>query len=63
MSAIEENADGPIDVIQVLFCLYPSFGAQDLCGAHEVFSTALHKANDPSTLSSHLKQSSKRDHH
>ena len=52
MSAIEENvADGPIEVIQVLFALYPSFGAQDLCGAHEVFANAFHKVNDPSQYS------------
>ena len=49
MSAIDESvADGPIPVIQVLFALHPSFGAQELCGPLEVFSNAFHKANDPS---------------
>lgn len=47
MSAIEENADGPIEVIQVLFALHPSFGAQELCGPIEVLTNALHKINDP----------------
>lgn len=47
MSAIQENTDGPIDVIQVLFVLHPSFGAQELCGPLEVLSSARHKINDP----------------
>jgi hypothetical protein len=47
MSAVEETADGPIEVIQVLFALYPSFGAQDLCGPFEVLNNAFHKLNDP----------------
>ncbi|MCJ1269312.1 hypothetical protein MMC22_009203 [Lobaria immixta] len=49
MSAIEESADGPIEVIQVLFALHPSFGAQELCGPIEVLTNALHKINDPGT--------------
>lgn len=47
MSAIDENSDGPIDVIQVLFALHPSFGAQELCGPLEVLSNAFHKLKDP----------------
>lgn len=47
MSAIEGNDDGPIDIIQVLFALYPSFGAQDLCGPFEVLNAALHNSKDP----------------
>lgn len=47
MSAIEESTDGPIEVIQVLFALHPSFGAQELCGPLEVLNNALHKINDP----------------
>ena len=50
MSAIEESADGPIDVIQVLFALHPSFGAQELCGPLEVLSNAFHKLKDPGRL-------------
>lgn len=46
MSAIEEN-DGPTEVIQILFALHPSFGAQELCGPLEVLSNAHHKINDP----------------
>lgn len=49
MSAIqEESVDGPNQVIQVLFALHPSFGAQELCGPLEVLSNALHKIKDPS---------------
>lgn len=47
MSAIEESSDGPIEVIQVLIVLHPSFGAQELCGPLEVLSNAHHKLKDP----------------
>lgn len=47
MSAIEESSDGPIEVIQVLIALHPSFGAQELCGPLEVLSLAYHKLKDP----------------
>ena len=48
MSAVEDSADGPVPVIQVLFALHPSFGAQELCGPLEVLSNAYHKIKDPS---------------
>ncbi len=54
MSAIAETPtsesfdDDTTDVIQVLFALHPSFGAQELCGPLEVLSNARHKLNDPS---------------
>ncbi|KAI9835505.1 MAG: hypothetical protein M1837_003707 [Sclerophora amabilis] len=44
MSAVTDTGNGSIEVIQVLFALYPSFGAQELCGPHEVFSNACHKS-------------------
>ena len=47
MSAVEESSEGPVEVIQVLFALHPSFGAQELCGPLEVLSKALHKLKDP----------------
>jgi len=47
MSAVADSADGPIEVIQVLFALHPSFGAQELCGPLEVLSNACHKIKDP----------------
>lgn len=49
MSAVEDSADGPVPVIQVLFALHPSFGAQELCGPLEVLSNAYHKIKDPTT--------------
>ncbi|MCJ1470692.1 hypothetical protein MMC07_009339 [Pseudocyphellaria aurata] len=49
MSAIEENVDGPTEVIEVLFALHPSFGAQELCGPIEVLTTARHNIKDPET--------------
>ena len=49
MSAVEDTADGPNEVLQVLFALHPSFGAQELCGPLEVLSNAHHKIKDPST--------------
>lgn len=54
MSAIEESSDGPIEVIQVLIVLHPSFGAQELCGPLEVLSNAHHKLRDPGKFSSLL---------
>lgn len=51
MSAIEESPDGPIEVIQVLIVLHPSFGAQELCGPLEVLSNAHHQLKDPGKLS------------
>ena len=51
MSALAETTDGPIEVIQVLIALHPSFGAQELCGPLEVLSNAFHKLKDPGTLS------------
>lgn len=55
MSAVEEAApDGPIEVIQVLFALHPSFGAQELCGPLEVLSQACHKIKDPSKSDRYL---------
>lgn len=50
MSAIAEEADGNVPVIQVLFALHPSFGAQELCGPLEVLSSARHKINDPGNV-------------
>jgi hypothetical protein len=47
MSAITENPDEIVEVIQVLFALHPNFGAQELCGPLEVLSKALQKNNDP----------------
>lgn len=55
MSAIEvETADGPIEIINVLFALHPNFGAQELVGPLEVLTNALHKTNDPGNTTSRL---------
>ena len=53
MSAVEETSDTPIEVIQVLFALHPSFGAQELCGPLEVLSNTRHKINDPGIVLIH----------
>jgi hypothetical protein len=50
MSAIAEHPDEPVEVIQVLFALHPTFGAQELCGPLEVLSKALQKNTDPGSL-------------
>lgn len=53
MSAIEpETADGPIEIINILFALHPNFGAQELVGPLEVLTKALHKPNDPGNIAS-----------
>ncbi|MCJ1353834.1 MAG: hypothetical protein MMC33_003821 [Icmadophila ericetorum] len=49
MSAVEETADGPIEVIQVLFALCPNYGLQEVAGPIEVLMNSLHKINDPKT--------------
>ena len=51
MSAVDGPSEGPVEVIQVLFVLYPQFGLQELAGPLEVLSTALQKISDPSTAS------------
>lgn len=57
MSAIEaETADGPIEIINVLFALHPNFGAQELVGPLEVLTRALHKSNDPGNTPSCFSQ-------
>lgn len=56
MSAVSETADGPIEVIQVLFALHRGFGAQELCGPLEILSKAAHKINDPSMYETHMAQ-------
>jgi len=46
---IEEPQDGPIQQIKVLFCLYPGMDTLDFTGPLEIFHTAQHNINDPST--------------
>ena len=47
MSAIAENGSGPQEVLQVLFALYPKFGALDFTGPLEVLNYAQHSIGDP----------------
>ena len=46
MSAIAENPEGPHEVIQVLFALFPNFGALDFTGPLEVLNYATHTVGD-----------------
>ena len=49
MSAIDDSADGPTPVIQVLLALHPGFDTLDFTGPLEVLSHALHNPKDPRT--------------
>lgn len=50
MSAIAENGGAsPQEVVQVLFALFPKFGALDFTGPLEVLEHAQHNISDPST--------------
>ena len=54
MSAIAENGDGKPEVIQVLFALYPKFGALDFTGPLEVLNYARHNISDEGVFYVHL---------
>ncbi|ORY10680.1 class I glutamine amidotransferase-like protein [Clohesyomyces aquaticus] len=49
MSAIAENPEGPIEIIKVLFALFPGYDTLDVAGPLEVLSRALHDSKDKST--------------
>ncbi|KAF2867852.1 class I glutamine amidotransferase-like protein [Massariosphaeria phaeospora] len=49
MSAIADTTDGPIEVIKVLFTLYPGYNTLDVAGPLEILSRALHDAKDKSS--------------
>lgn len=46
MSAIQDNTDGPIEVIKVLFALYPGYNTLDVAGPLEILSRSLHNPKD-----------------
>jgi hypothetical protein len=50
MSAIADSNDGPIEVIKVLFALYPGFNSLDVAGPLEMLSRALHNSKDKCKL-------------
>jgi hypothetical protein len=50
MSAIAgDSSDGPVEVIKVLFALYPGYNTLDVAGPLEVLSRSLHDNKDKST--------------
>lgn len=49
MSAIADNNDGPVEVIKVLFALYPGYNTLDVAGPLEILSRSLHDAKDKCT--------------
>jgi hypothetical protein len=49
MSAIADSTDGPIEVVKVLFALYPNYNTLDVAGPLEVLSRSLHDPKDKST--------------
>lgn len=46
MSAIADGTDGPIEVVKVLFALYPNYNTLDVAGPLEVLNRSLHNAKD-----------------
>ncbi|KAF2738495.1 class I glutamine amidotransferase-like protein [Polyplosphaeria fusca] len=46
MSAIADNADGPNEIIKVLFALFPNYNTLDVAGPLEILSRALHDIKD-----------------
>jgi len=50
MSAIADSTDGPIEVIKVLFCLYPGYNTLDVAGPLEILSRSLHNSKDKGKL-------------
>ncbi|KAF2007299.1 class I glutamine amidotransferase-like protein [Amniculicola lignicola CBS 123094] len=50
MSAIaNESAEGPVELIKVLFALFPGYDTLDVAGPLEVLSRSLHNSKDKST--------------
>jgi hypothetical protein len=50
MSAIADSTDGPIEVIKVLFALYPGYNTLDVAGPLEILSRSLHNTKDKGEL-------------
>jgi hypothetical protein len=50
MSAIADSTDGPIEVVKVLFTLYPNYNTLDVAGPLEVLNRSLHDPKDKSEL-------------
>ena len=46
MSAIADNNDGPIEVVKVLFTLFPGYNTLDVAGPLEVLNRALHDSKN-----------------
>jgi hypothetical protein len=42
MSAVADSTDGPVEVVKVLFALFPNYNTLDVAGPLEVLSRALH---------------------
>ncbi|KAF2110501.1 class I glutamine amidotransferase-like protein [Lophiotrema nucula] len=49
MSAIADNADGPVEIVKVLFTLYPGYNTLDVTGPLEILNRALHNSKDASS--------------
>lgn len=46
MSAIADSTDGPIEVVNVLFALFPNYNTLDVAGPLEVLNRSLHNPKD-----------------
>jgi hypothetical protein len=46
MSAVAGSTDGPVEVVKVLFALFPGYNTLDVAGPLEVLSRSLHDPKD-----------------
>jgi hypothetical protein len=53
MSAIADSTDGPVDVVKVLFALFPGYNTLDVAGPLEVLSRSLHDPKNKCKQSIH----------
>ena len=53
MSAIADSTDGPVEVVKVLFALFPGYNTLDVAGPLEVLSRSLQDAKDKCQSNAH----------
>jgi hypothetical protein len=53
MSAVADSTDGPVDVVKVLFALFPGYNTLDVAGPLEVLSRSLHDPKNKCKSSIH----------
>lgn len=57
MSAIADSTDGPVEVVKVLFTLFPGYNTLDVAGPLEVLSRSLHDPKNKGKCNSYASMS------